>query len=64
MVFTLPSDCQGKHGVPVWAVDKSSFCAGGWGSLAWTVDGFFGCRIPLSRSQLFWSHTGFGLGMT
>jgi len=23
------------------------------GSLAWTVDGFFGCRIPLSRSQVW-----------
>ena len=23
------------------------------GSLAWTVDGFFGCRIPLSRSKVW-----------
>ena len=78
-VFTLPSDCQGKHGVPVWAGDDSSVWAGGDSSV-WAIDDssvravddcsgmcwrrVLGLRIPLSGSQLFWSHTGFGLGMT
>ena len=60
-MFTLPSDCQGKHGVPVWAGGDSSVWAGGdssvWASgdsSVWAIDSCSSLGLRLDFDQVLY----------